>query len=106
MDNQIAASGFGFDGNGNPIGYNGALFTFDAENRLTGINTPGFAAAYDGDGLRASKAGGAGRSFFLYDGASPVLEMNGAGSVLAANGVGADGWRSRYYPVGSYSVSP
>ncbi len=105
LDNQF--SDLTYDGNGNPTTYaGGSQFSFDVENRLTAISGMNFAATYDGDGLRSSKTGSAGQSFFLYDGDTPVVELGQSGSILAGNGYGADGWRSRYYPVGSPLAAP
>ena len=60
IDNQLSNAGFNFDAEGSmtaePSGglYAGATLTYDPEDRLTGISTAGFTAAYDGDGMRAS----------------------------------------------------
>ena len=78
--------------------------TFDPENRLTAsLECPITSYGYDGDGLRAWKSSpnfftGPTKTYFLYDGDDPLLEMNSSGNVIAANGYGADGPRSRYNP--------
>ncbi|MEO7715752.1 MAG: malectin domain-containing carbohydrate-binding protein, partial [Capsulimonas sp.] len=46
IDNQIGNTGFGFDGNGNATTHFSTAYTFDGENRLTGIASPGFSATY------------------------------------------------------------
>ncbi len=58
-----------------------------------------FSAAYDGDGLRATKTAGGVTTYFLYDGDSPVAEETWSGTQAtfsALNGLTADGWRARY----------
>ena len=90
---------FTFDGAGNPTAYQGSTFSFDPEDRLTGIGSPTFSARYDGDGLRAWKQGSGAATYFLNgtDG-QPVLEETYSGtsaSLSAANGFAADGLRAR-----------
>ncbi len=54
--------------------------------------------AYDGDGLRVWKQPGTSsstRTYFLYDGDTPVVEESNTGAFLAANTYGADGLVSR-----------
>jgi RHS repeat-associated protein len=69
--------------------------SYDPENRLTsvsGMQTDG----YTGDGLRAWKQPyGGSRTYFLYDGEFPVVELNSAGSVTAVTTSGANGVVSR-----------
>ncbi len=91
-DNQNAA--FAFDGNGNPTTYKGDALGFDPENRLTSYGTV-MTAGYDGDGLRAWKSTAAGKTYFVYDGDAPVLEMDSSGNVTAFNVWGANGLLSR-----------
>ena len=76
----------------------------DPEDRLTTISSPAFSAAYDGDGLRATKTaipvGGSAAvtTYFLYDGGHLLLEetWNGTAASLAnVNGWAADGLRAR-----------
>jgi len=93
-NNQQMATGFTHDGNGNPTTYNGTTLTFDAENRLTSHGTT-LTAGYRGDGLRAWKQTTAGRTYFVYDGISPVVELNATGAVVATNTFGARGLISR-----------
>ncbi len=50
---------------------------------------------YTGDGLRAWKQTGAGRTYFLYDGALPVIELSATGTVTATNTFGANGLLAR-----------
>src|SRR5580658_10906039 len=69
---------------------------------------PSFSAAYDGNGLRAWKTETVnsvpGTTYYIYDGDKPIVEETYSGStatISAVNVWGADGWRARYYPVGS-----
>jgi hypothetical protein len=66
------------------------------ENRLTATGTT-FSAGYRGDSVRAWKnAGGSTpKTYFLYDGTRPVVEMDAAGGVTAVNTFGANGLLSR-----------
>lgn len=43
---------------------------------------------YNGDVLRAWRQSSSGRTYFLYDGADPVCELNAGGSVVATNTFG------------------
>ena len=86
-DNQNTA--FTFDGNGNPTLYKGISCTYDPENHLTGYGSV-MSAGYNGDGLRAWKTTSAGTTF-VYDGETPVLELNSSGAVTAVNTWGANG---------------
>jgi len=60
-------------------------------------------ATYRGDGMRASKSGVFGQSYFLYDGRQPVCELNGSGQVAATNTFGG-GIISRYVTTASPTV--
>src|SRR5207253_40305 len=88
--NEVADSGFVYDGAGNPTTYVGTQLAFDPENRLTQAGNL-LQAGYDGDGLRAWKQSASGRTYFLYDGEQPVVELDGAGNVTATNTFGASG---------------
>lgn len=93
-NNQQIATLMTYDGNGNPTAYNGVTLTFDPENRLTAHGAV-LTAGYRGDGLRAWKQTANGRTYFLYDGDSLILELNATGAVLATNTFGAQGLLSR-----------
>jgi RHS repeat-associated protein len=93
-NNQQTGTGFAHDNNGNPITYNGAALAFDPENRLTAHGSA-LTAGYAGNGLRAWKQGTAGRTYFLYDGAVPVVELDSAGAAVATNTFGPSGLVSR-----------
>lgn len=99
--NQQTATGFSYDGNGNPITYAGTTLTFDPENRMTAYGSV-LTAGYNGDGLRGWKQNSNGRTYFVYDGIVPVVELNSSGSVTATNTFGASGLVSRQ--AGSASV--
>ena len=51
-------------------------FQLRCKDRLAAIYGVNFTATCDEYGLRASKTGSAGQSFFLYDGDSLVLAVN------------------------------
>ena len=93
-DNQQTGAGFSHDGNGNPTTYSGTTLTFDPENRMTVYGSV-LTAGYNGDGLRAWKQHSTGRTYFLYDGNVPVVEIDSSGSVTATTTFGANGLVSR-----------
>jgi RHS repeat-associated protein len=93
-NNQRTGTGFGYDGNGNPTTYKGATCVFDPENRMTAYGTA-LTAGYRGDGLRGWKQTAGGRTYFLYDGITPVVELSSAGAVTAVNVFGHDGLVAR-----------
>lgn len=93
-NNQQTGTNFSHDRNGNPTTYNGAALSFDPENRLTAYGSV-LTAGYRGDGLRAWKQTQQGRTYFLYDGTTPVLELDASGAVTAVNTFGAAGLVSR-----------
>ena len=81
-DNQNSGGGYGFEGNGNPTTYNGTSLSFDPENRVTAVGSTS-TATYRADGLRATKTVGSTTTYYLYDGAEPIIEMNSSGTVTA-----------------------
>jgi RHS repeat-associated protein len=93
-NNQQTGTGFAYDNNGNPTTYNGTTLTFDPENRMTAFGTA-LTAGYRGDGLRAWNENSSTRTYFLYDGIVPVVELDSSGAVLATNSFGASGLISR-----------
>lgn len=101
VDNQITGAGYVYDGNGNPTTYKGAAVTYDAEDNPTVFGSQ-LTAGYTGSGLRAWKQGsGGGKTYFLYDGAAPVCEMDASGAVTATNTFGGSGLLSRHTSAGS-----
>jgi RHS repeat-associated protein len=94
-NNQQTGTGFAHDANGNPTSYSSTTLTFDPENRMTSYGTV-LTAGYRGDGLRAWKQNASGRTYFLYDGIVPVVEIDSSGTVTATNTFGASGLVSRH----------
>src|ERR1044072_3228862 len=86
-NNQQTGTGYSYDDNGNPTTYSSTTLTFDPENRLTSYGSA-LTAGYRGDGLRAWKQSAAGRTYFLYDGSVPVIEMDSSGVISATNTFG------------------
>src|SRR4051794_20699001 len=68
---------------------------FDPENHLTQIGvsgSPTFTAGYNGDGLRAWKQTNSnGRTYFVYDGAVPLVNTFGAAGLLSRRSGGLSG---------------
>ena len=93
-NNQQTNTGFTHNSNGNPTTYAGATLTFDPENRMTGYGSV-LTAGYTGDGLRAWKQNATSRTYFVYDGILPVVELDSSGAVTATNTFGAVGLVSR-----------
>jgi RHS repeat-associated protein len=90
-------SGYSFDNNGAPSLYSSQALAFDPEDHLTQIGPSGsasFKAGYSG-GLRAWKETGGTRTYFLYSGGVPLIEMDVNGVVQAVNSFGAAGLLSR-----------
>jgi hypothetical protein len=82
--------------NGNPTTYKGVGLTFDYENRLTRCgNTTQIYSAYNALGLRVKKTVGSTVTWYLYDGAVPVLELNNDGTIKALTTFGPNGLISR-----------
>ena len=86
LDNQTTTSGYTYDRSGNPTTYQANSLTFDPENRLTGYNSTTQTDAYDGDGLRAWKQTGSGKTYFLYDGDQAVTAFNAGTSTTTTFG--------------------
>ncbi|MEN6372455.1 MAG: RHS repeat-associated core domain-containing protein [Armatimonadota bacterium] len=86
--------GYTYDGNGNPTVYrNGVTLAYDPEDRL--ISYGSTLMGYH-DGLRAWKEdSGGNKTYFLYDGLTPVCELNEGGTVVATNTFGANGLLAR-----------
>jgi len=86
-----------YDLNGNLTGDGTTTYTWDARNRLVGISG-GSAASfqYDALGRRTGKTINTAQTGFLYDGWTPVQELNGS-SVVAnlLTGVGIDEYLTR-----------
>jgi len=93
-NNQQTGTGLSYNGNGNPTTYNSTTLTYDPENRMTSFGAV-LTAAYNGDGLRAWKQNSTGRTYFLYDGVVPEVELDANGNVIATNTFGTAGLVSR-----------
>lgn len=106
-DNQFTDSGFGYDGEGNPTSYAGTSLTFDPEDHMTGFGSV-LTAGYQMDGLRAWKQNASNRTYFIYDGLAPVLELDGGGNVTAVSTFGGYGPISKHSNAGSifYACDP
>ena len=52
-------------------------------------------AGYEAAGLRVWKESSGVRTYFLYDGETPVCELDSSGNVIATNTFGANGLVSR-----------
>ena len=104
---NTCAGSLSFDANGNPAGYSGASLTWDANNKLVAAGSV-LTAGYGADGLRAWKQNSSGRTYFLYDGLTPVCETDGSGNVTAVNTWGANGLLARHTSAGSvfYAFDP
>lgn len=90
-NNQQTGTGFAYDAMGNPTTYKGAMIGFDPENRMTAYGTS-LTAGYTGDGLRAWKQNSSGaRTYFLYDGLVPILDMNTSGAITVTATFGPNG---------------
>ncbi len=91
-DNQNSANTY--NGNGDPTTYASATFAYDPEDRLKTISSL-LSAEYNGDGLRAAKTDSSGTTYYVYDGETPVSELNSSGTVIATNTFGPAGLLSR-----------
>jgi RHS repeat-associated protein len=85
-----------YDGSGNPTVYRNVNLTYDSGNHLTsyGTTTP-ILSLYGAEGLRRKKTVGSTSTWYVYDGADPVFELNANGTVKATNVFGANGLVSR-----------
>ncbi len=90
-----------YDERGNPTTYNGVSIAYTPENEATQFGTL-LSADYGADRLRAWKQDAAGvRTYFLYDGVTPIHELDATGAVKATNTFGANGLTSRRDALGS-----
>jgi RHS repeat-associated protein len=104
--NRRSGTGFAYDVQGNPTTYTGTSITYTPEGQATAIGSL-LTADYTAEGLRAWKEDGATstRTYFLYDGTTPVVELNASGSVTAVNTFGANGLISRWTAGGMSGTS-
>jgi len=123
-DNQRTGTGFAYNYNGNPTNYNGLSTTFDPTNHATTFGVNQLSCGYGADGLRAWKQdpavqkiglisqravghalntqGPGTKTYFVYDGEDPVLELNSSGSVNAVNVFGSNGLIARDMPASNF----
>lgn len=92
-DNQRTGTGFSYDGNGNPTLYGSTSMTWDVDDHLTAIGSS-WSASYRADGLRSWKQVSSTKTYYVYDGVTPIAEMSASGTVNAIN-VFADGLVAR-----------
>jgi RHS repeat-associated protein len=81
--NQLTTDEFGnsyyaYDNNRNPTTYKGQTLTYDQNNNLTAYGSV-FSAGYRADGLRAWKQEGATKTYYIYDGDQPIIELDPSG---------------------------
>ncbi len=82
-----------YDASGNPTTYKGSPLAFDAENRLTAYGSVQ-TNDYRPDGLRARKTASSTPRFFVYDGLSPLFDVDSSGNVVNLYTTGANGFLS------------
>ncbi len=87
---QTGSTLFAYDGDGNPTTYKGTSFGFDPECRVSSIG-PNFSAEYRADGHRAWKSVAGTKTYYLYDGGEPVVELDATGAVKSINVFAPDG---------------
>ena len=92
--NQLQGSGMVHDASGNPTTYNGVALSFDTNNCLTACGSL-MSAGYGTDNMRAWKEVNSQRIYFIYDGMTPVLELDSLGNVITVNTSGPLGLISR-----------
>ncbi len=80
-----------------PERYPAGRLAFDVGNRVTSVGlSGGLTCGYRSDGLRAWKQDNQGvRTYFLYDGGNPILELDSAGAVKNVNVFAPDGLMAR-----------
>jgi hypothetical protein len=94
--NQLTSgTSYVYDGNGNPTTYNGTTISFDEESQATAFGTA-LTADYPADVLRAWKENSSSvRTYFLYGGIVPIIELDASGNISATNTFGVNGLISR-----------
>jgi RHS repeat-associated protein len=79
-NNQISATGYAYDPNGNLTSRPGVTMIYDAENRLVSYSSGGPAATYqyDGNGLRVRKVVGNDATDYVFSGTKVIADyLNG-----------------------------
>jgi YD repeat-containing protein len=101
IDNQLST--VTYDGEGNPTAYpvfgsGTRTTTFDPEDRMTFL-TGFFHSGYFADGRRAWRQSGSNpATYYLYDGATLLAELDPSGTVQTTYGTGAAGLVQRWIP--------
>ena len=94
-DNQLTASGYSYDGDGNPTTYAGTTLKFDPENRMTAYGSAE-TNGYGMDGLRVWRTQSGVTTYYIYDEDNePVVELSSSGAFMALNSFGDNGLISR-----------
>ncbi|MHB9132351.1 MAG: tandem-95 repeat protein [Armatimonadota bacterium] len=104
------ATRFEYDSNGNPLRYKDVPLTFDVYDQPTsfGGNTLTVGNS-SGTNVRAWKQNSTQRTYFIYDGLTPVCEIDAVGAVVATNVFGPDGLVERQTAAGNttwYAFDP
>jgi|GEM_PF-1344789 len=103
--NRRTGTGFAYDVQGNPTLYRGSTIVYTPEGQATSIGGL-LTADYTAEGVRAWKqATGGSKTYFIYDGLVPIMELNAAGAVTAVNTFGAAGLVSRRTVTGAGAQS-
>jgi len=87
---EITNTGYSYDADGNPTTYNSVSMTYDPENHLVASGSS-WTAGYNGDGLQVWNDSGSGKTYTLYDGVSPIINLNSAGTVNNVYSFGTKG---------------
>ncbi|MGB9406932.1 MAG: hypothetical protein WCA89_05310 [Terracidiphilus sp.] len=75
---QWGSTAMTYDANGSTLSDGTNTYVWDARNRLVSADNNGATFAYDPLGRRVAKTILSTNTNFLYDGANPVQELNGA----------------------------
>jgi YD repeat-containing protein len=97
---QIANSGYSYDADGDPTTYAGNALSFNNVQQMTSFGTV-LSATYGTNGLRESKAAAGALSSYIYDGQTPILELDSSGSIQAVNTVAGGMPLTRHTSIGS-----
>ena len=95
-NDQISGGGFFHDADGNATTYRNKGIVYDVENRAVAYDNGSYVMAWNGDAQRAWKQVGTNRTYFLYDGANVVAELDGQGRMIRTYGYGACGLAQSY----------
>ncbi|MHC4620384.1 MAG: RHS repeat-associated core domain-containing protein [Planctomycetota bacterium] len=79
---SVAKVAYGYDDNGNLTGDGTNAYTYDAENRLTGVTNLSATYTYDAQGRRVSKTVDGIETRYVYDGDQVICEYDGSGRLI------------------------